>query len=75
MVVILKNVLKAELNLQHMSDTASQRDHAEWDSLSYLRILAALEQKFGVEITSKNINNFNSISNIVKEIENQKNHS
>ena len=70
----VKNVLRSELNLQQMSDTASQGDHPEWDSLSYLRIMTALEQRFGIEITSKNINNFNSINNIVKEIENQKNH-
>ena len=70
----VKKILKTELNLQQIDDMASQSDHPEWDSLSYLRIIAALEQRFGIEITSKNINHFNSISNIVNEIENQKNH-
>ncbi len=70
----VKQLVQAELNLNQMSDAASQNDHAEWDSLSYLRVLAALENRFGIEISSDNINNFNSIPNIVKEIEKQKNH-
>ena len=70
----VKELVQAELNLAKISDVACQQDHAEWDSLSYLRILSALESAFKIEVSSQNINSFNSIPNIVREIEKQKQH-
>ena len=52
-----------------IEDGARQEDYSEWDSLTYLRILSVLEDEFALQITSENINKFNSITNIVKEIE------
>ena len=69
----VKEILIEELNLDSVVDDATQEDYAEWDSLSYLRVIAALENEFGWEITPSNINNFNSIPNIVKEISAMKN--
>ena len=69
----VKSILESELNLDSMKLNACQGDHSEWDSLSYLRILSALEAKYKIEITSENINKFNSIENIVHEIQRQKN--
>lgn len=65
----VKEILMEELNLESMADNAKREDHAEWDSLTYMRILAAIEDEFGLDITSENINNFDSVENIVKEIE------
>ncbi len=69
----IRNILKSELNLESIESGARQADHPEWDSLSYLRIIAALEAKYGIEITAENINKFDSITNIIHEIQRQKN--
>ncbi len=65
----VKNILQDELNIEAIDDAAVQGDYPEWDSLTYLRVLAAVESAFGVDITAGNINNFNSVANIVREIE------
>ncbi|HBR15968.1 MAG TPA: hypothetical protein DD723_10610 [Candidatus Omnitrophica bacterium] len=65
----VKEILKNELNLEVLEDTAKQEDYPEWDSLTYLRIVAALESEFGIQITPDNINKFNSVLNIVEEIQ------
>ena len=64
----IKTILSDELNLETVGDDAKQEHYPEWDSLAYLGIIAALEKEFGIQITPENINNFNSISNIEKEI-------
>ncbi|GEM_PF-2264146 len=71
----VKGVLINELNLEAIEDGAKQEDYPEWDSLTYLRIVAALEHAFKIKITSENINKFNSIENIVNEIKKCRNHS
>lgn len=65
----VKSILKDELNIEAIDDAAVQGDFPEWDSLTYMRIVAAMESTFGIEITADNINHFNSVANIVKEIE------
>ena len=62
-----------ELNVESMADGARREDFAEWDSLTYLRIIAAIENVFRIEITPENINNFNGVENIVHEIEKHNN--
>ena len=64
----VKSILLNELNLDMIEDDARQEDYSEWDSLTYLRILAAFEAEFNIQITPENINEFNSIPNIVEEI-------
>lgn len=64
----VKDVLKQELNLESIADDAKQGDYPEWDSLTYLRIVVALENAFGIEVTPENINKFNSIGSIASEI-------
>ena len=64
----VKSILVNELNLDMIEDDARQEDYSEWDSLTYLRILAAFEAEFNIQITPENINEFNSIPNIVEEI-------
>lgn len=71
----VKGVLINELNLETIEDGSKQEDYPEWDSLTYLRIVAALEHTFKIRITSENINKFNSIENIVNEIKKCRNHS
>jgi len=65
----VKEILIDELNLESIENDAKQEDYPEWDSLTYMRIIAAIEDSFDIHITRENINNFNSVSNIVKEVE------
>lgn len=69
----VRKLLMEELNVEVISDGAKREDFAEWDSLTYLRIIAALENTFGIEVTPENINNFYSLENIVHEIEKHRN--
>jgi len=71
----VKNMLIEELNLESIEDGAKQEDYPEWDSLTYLRVIAAIESTFEVEVTRENINKFNSIENIVHEIKKCRNNS
>jgi len=65
----VKEILAEELNVESIENNANQVDYVEWDSLTYMRIIAAIESNFNIDITADNINHFNSVSNIVKEIE------
>lgn len=64
----VKEILAEELNVGSVGDSAKQEDYAEWDSLTYMRVVAAVESSFNIDITAENINKFNSVENIVKEI-------
>lgn len=57
------------LNIETLPINASTENIEEWDSLAYLSIVSKLEKKFKLKIYQENINKFNSIKNIVKEIE------
>ena len=48
---------------------ASTENVEQWDSLAYLSIVSKLEKEFELKINQENINKFNSLENIVKEIE------
>lgn len=54
---------------EEVSEDSSDQNTASWDSLAYMAILSCIEDEFGVEVSGSNINNFNSITNIVSEIE------
>lgn len=70
----VRKVLAEELNLEAIEAGARQEDYPEWDSLTYLRIVAALEDTFKIQITSENINKLNSVESIVNEIKKCRNH-
>lgn len=71
-IVRVKEILCEVLNLVTIDDNAEQSMYSEWDSLAYLSILSALEDEFKITVNENNINKFNSITNIIKEIENGK---
>lgn len=68
----VKNIISNVLNIDVVDDNASQESMPQWDSLAYLSILAGIEDEFKIEISDKNINKFNSLKNIVNEINNAK---
>ena len=68
----VKSILCEVLNLDSIDDNATTTMYAEWDSMAYLSIISLLEDEFGICISEDNIDNFDSISNIIKAIQNKK---
>ena len=62
----IKKILIEILDLDDLSDDASDQNIDEWDSLTYLTILMRIEEEFKITINEKNIDSFNSYKNIVK---------
>jgi len=65
----VKNILCEVLLIDEVPDNAKQEDYSEWDSMAYLSIVSLLEDQFSLSISQENINCFNSIDSIVKEID------
>ena len=61
-------VVSNTLNVKNIDLQSSQENTSEWDSLAYLSVISAMEEEFEIEITEKNINNFDSVKNILNEI-------
>ena len=64
----VKNIISKILNLEKLSDDASQQNTDQWDSLAYLSIVAKIESEFNVKVSAKNFENFGSVKKIVREI-------
>lgn len=64
----IESLIKKVLNINTLPKNASSTNVEEWDSFAYLTIVSKLEKEFKLTINQKNINNFNSIENIIKEI-------
>ena len=64
----IKEIICEVLNIDEIDDNAKQEDYIEWDSLAYLSIISELEDQFNIDISSKNINNFGSVQNILTNI-------
>ena len=61
-------LVSTALNVNSIDLQSSQENTSEWDSLAYLSVISAMEEEFEIEITEKNINNFDSVKNILNEI-------
>ena len=64
----LNQILEEELKIDEVSMETSQENTAEWDSMTYLSIVARVEEEFKVEVTPQNIERFSSVKSIVDEI-------
>ena len=65
----VENLILEILNIESLPLDASTDNVEQWDSLAYLSIVSKLEEEFELKIHQENINKFNSLENIVKEIE------
>jgi len=65
----VENLILEVLNIESLPLKASAENVEQWDSLAYLSIVSKLEKEFKLKISQENINKFNSLENIVKEIE------
>jgi acyl carrier protein len=60
---LLSQTLGISLNL--ITDGFSYGDVPEWDSLGHMNLMMALEEKFGVQVTTETITNLVSIPAII----------
>lgn len=65
--MIVSDVL--EIEPAQVREDTRQSDLAEWDSLAQLRLVAALEQEFGVRPTMREIAELNSIPAIERYLD------
>ena len=61
-------LVSTALNVNSINLQSSQENTSEWDSLAYLSVISAMEEEFEIEITENNINNFDSVKNILNEV-------
>ena len=64
----VETLILETLGIETLPINASIENVEEWDSLAYLSIVSKIEKEFKLKIHQENINKFNSIKNIVKEI-------
>jgi len=74
------NVIKTELkdviakalecDVESIHDDAGLSNHYNWDSLGQLAIMVALEEKYHIDINEHNANQFLSLAQIIKYLEN-----
>ena len=48
------------------------RDVAAWDSLSHVRLLVAIEERFGIRFSSSEITSFKTVGEMAASIENKR---
>lgn len=65
----VKKLLVEELNIDSISDSDSQSTIPEWNSLAYMSIVSRVEDEFNIEATEKNIESFDTVMNIVRQID------
>jgi acyl carrier protein len=59
-------IVKGVLN-EDVTENSSVQNIVSWDSLAYMAILSCVEDEFGIEVSGNNINNFDSITNIISK--------
>lgn len=52
----------------HVDASTTARDIEEWDSLSHIRLIVAIERHFKIKFTSLEVESFKSVGDLVAEI-------
>ena len=67
----VKNIIAETLNISEdvISETLAINDIPDWDSMGNMAIIAALEEKMGIEFPLEDLFELNSVDSIVAEID------
>ncbi len=67
----VRSIIAETINVppEIVTDTLSIGDIEQWDSMGNMAIIAALEEKLGVEFPLEDLFELNSVQSIVAEIE------
>lgn len=66
LVTVMENVF--DLDDLEYSDTLTAGDIPEWDSLSHVRLMVAVERAFAIRFTSSEIEDFKVLGDLVTAI-------
>ena len=67
----VQEIFREELELDDLvlTDETSADDIEEWDSLSHVQLVAAMEEAFGIEFKSREILSWENIGDLIDSIE------
>ena len=67
----VQEVFREELELDDLvlTDETTADDVEEWDSLSHVQLVAAMEEAFGIEFKSREILSWENIGDLIDSIE------
>lgn len=67
----VKEIIAQTLNVEvlKITDSLAIGDIEQWDSMGNMAIIAALEEKLGLEFPIEDLFELNSVSSIISEIE------
>jgi acyl carrier protein len=58
-----------DLDDLELDETTTAEDIEEWDSLSHIRLMVAIERKYGFKFTNSEIESLSNVGDLVKMIE------
>ena len=63
----VQEVFRDELEVEHLvlTDETTADDVEEWDSLSHVQLVVALEKAFGIKFTSREILSWDNVGDLV----------
>lgn len=65
-IAMFKEALEIEERELQLTDTF--RDYDEWDSLSYLSVIAMLDDEYGVEIETEDFSMLKTLGDLIGEV-------
>ena len=67
----VEDIFREELELDDLvlTDETTADDVEEWDSLSHVQLVAAMEEAFGIEFKSREILSWENIGDLIDSIE------
>lgn len=57
-----------DLDRYPLSEKITAHDVAEWDSLSHIRLIVAVEREFGIKFTNSEIESFQCVGDLIDSI-------
>ena len=70
----VQDVFREELEVDDLvlTDETTADDVEEWDSLSHVQLVVALEKSFGIKFTSREILSWDNVGDLIDFIEKKK---
>lgn len=66
---IMVNVFDIDLDQSDVTEDTTANDIEEWDSLSHIRLIVAVERKFKVKFTNSQIESLKRVGDLVTLVE------